>query len=265
MRLVKVIECAPIWYETATTDQYENAAKYEIRVSVVVDGVTQVLQLTPIETLKALCDRFTYYKFPEYIGFSQTPDSTALAQNFYNWNTRNLKNLERIVLGYLSKYNPIENYNGTMEIVDESESENPFSKTKTISGKVKNSQEIEQFSRSGGVTNDEKTFTDSETEQYETSMDETNTPELKTRNKQNAVGGYGKTSVNPANNYTQWDEYTETETETGGKTHTETRHGNLGVTTSQSMVTDELELRKHDIIMEYLYRYVFENLFMAGD
>lgn len=268
MLKTKIIECSPVWFETATTDTYNNAEKYEIRVSVVIDGETQVLQSIPLNTLRILCDKFTFYKFPFYSGFGETPDSSILANNFYEWNTRNIKNLERIVLAYLSKYNPIENYNGEMTVIDESETENPYTRTRTISGKVKTSQEVETITKSGTPTQNPDTFTDSEVKTYDTTFNNTTDPtgaKLKNRTTQTSMGGYGKTQVNPENNYQTWDNYAETETETGGKTHTETKHGNLGVTTSQSMVSDELKLRTHDIIVEYLYKYVCDNLYMGGE
>lgn len=260
----KTIECAPVWWEISTSDVGNVAGKFEIRVSVEIDGSTYVFQSTPTETLRILLDFFTFYK---WTGFCRenVPDYFTISNSFETWKTRNYVNLEKIVLAYRSNYNPIENYNGTMEIIDESETETPYTRTKTISGKIKQSQDIEQKTKSGGATNSDTVFSDSEMKSYDTTFNETTDPggaKLKERNVQNPLGSYGHTTVNPENNYTTWDNYSETETETGGKKHTENRHGNLGVTTSQSMVEDELKLRKHDILKEFLYQYVADCLYM---
>lgn len=269
MPLMKIIECAPAWYETATTDENEVASKYEIRVTVTIDGISTVFSFTPLQVLRVLCDHFTFYKFHHTSFTTSTEienDTIALSNNFYNWKERNYANLERIVLAYLSKYNPIENYNGTMTIIDESEEDNPFTRTKTISGKVENSLETENISKSGAtISGDNTSFADAETKTYNTAYNATTDPtdaKLKEMTTQNPIGAYGKTTQDPTKNYTTWDNYAETETESGGKTHTEERHGNLGVTTSQSMVEDELNLRKHDILVDFLYQYVKDNLFM---
>ena len=140
----------------------------------------------------------------------------------------------------------------------------PYTKTKEIEGKVKTNHQIESESSSGKPTATTGEFADYETENYETTYDDT-TPKLKTKSKQNPMGSYGRTTGTATNNYTEWDGYKETETETGGKTHTENRHGNIGVTTTQHMIEREIELRKHDIVKEYLQQYVNGELYMGGD
>lgn len=260
------IECCNAWYETATTDEYNVAEKYDIDVTVVVDDTSTRLHITPLETLKMLMDYFTFFKLPVFLhsGLS-TSDSTECANNFYNWNKRNIENLARIILAYKSKYNPIENYNSNTTATDAVDVTEPYTRTKEIEGKVKTNHEIESESTSGKPTATTGEFDDYETENYETTYDDTATPKLKTKSKQNPMGSYGKTAGTAANNYTEWDGYKETETETGGKTHTENRHGNIGVTTNQSMIESEINLRKHDIVKEYLQQYVNGELYMGGD
>ena len=263
----KIIDCCRVWWEIATTDTENVSEKFEIRVTVNIDGVPTVFTANPTDVLRILCDKFTFYKLP-YMPFSSenVNDAIPVSNDFYNWKTRNYVNLERIVLAYKTKYNPIHNYDSELTVTDNSETETPYTKTKTITGKVKTGQDVEQFSKSGGIVqNDDKTFTDTENKLYETSFDSTSDPggaKLKDRNTQAPIGGYGRTTVNPENNFQQWDGYTETETETGGKIHAENRKGNIGVTTTQHMIEKELELRKHDILVDFLYQYVFDNLFM---
>ena len=267
---IRKIICADAWWETSTVDASEVASKYDVDVTVTVDGSSVRFHLTPLETLKMLLDFWTFCKLVVYkhSGLSPT-DSSVCADNFYSWNARNVENLKRICLAYASKYNPIENYNGIITITDEVEEEDPYTKTKTISGKVKTGQEVEQISRAGTpVAGDDTSFTDAEGKTYQTTYDSTTDPtgaKLRDRTTSTPTGAYGKTTADATKNYTEWDQYTETETEVGGRTHTEEKHGNLGVTTSQSMVEDELKLRRHDILREYLQMYVDENLFMGDD
>ena len=267
---IRKIICADAWWETSTTDASEVAAKYDVDVTVTVDGSSVRFHLTPLETLKMLLDFWTFCKLVVYkhAGLTTT-DSSECANNFYNWNKRNEANLKRICLAYASNYNPIENYNGIITITDIVDEDDPYTKTKTISGKVKTGQEVEQISRAGTpVAGDDTSFTDAEGKTYQTTYDSTTDPsgaKLRDRTTSTPTGAYGKTTADATKNYSEWDQYTETETEVGGRTHTEEKHGNLGVTTSQSMVEDELKLRRHDILREYLQMYVDENLFMGDD
>lgn len=257
------IECAESWWSAATDDPHNIAGKYDIDVSVTVDGVTQRLHSTPLETLRILLDYWHGTELPVYHKrLSASNADTLLAMDFYDWFNRTKTNLARIMLAYMTNYNPLENYNGEMNIVDTYDDVDPYSKTKTISGKIKTGTDVKSYGQAGSSTGtaDSTTFGDFDNQHFSTTYDDTSTPKLQTQDTTKSTGTYAHSVGNAADNYTQWDEYTETETEHGTRDHTETRHGNLGVTTSQSMVNDELNLRKHDILVDYLQQYVNQRL-----
>ena len=261
------IDCAESWWSAATDDPHEVAAKYDVDVTVTVDCTSQRMHSTPLETLRMLLDFWHGTQLPVYHKrLAASNADTMCAMSFYDWYSRTQDNLKRIMLAYMTNYNPLENYNGEMTIIDTSDPVDPYSKTKTISGKVKHGSDLKSYGQSGKSTGtaDTSTFGDFETEHYATTYDDTTTPKLQGKDTTASTGSYAHSVGSAADNFTEWDQYTETETETGTKDHTETRHGNLGVTTSQSMVSDELRLRKHDILREYLQQYV-DDCLIWGD
>lgn len=257
------IDCAESWWSVYTDDPHNVASKYDIDVTVTVDGVSQRVHSTPLETLKIMLDYWHGMQLPVYhkrLAASNT--DTVLALDFYEWYNRTKSNLARIMLAYMSNYNPIENYNGEMTITDTYDALDPYSKTKTIAGKIKTGTDVKSYGQSGSSTGvaDTATFDDFDSKHYSTTYDDTTTPQLQGQDTTKATGSYAHSVGSATDNFTQWDEYTETETEHGTKDHTESRHGNLGITTSQSMVADELKLRTHDILIEYLQDYVNKRL-----
>lgn len=260
---VRRIKCAPAWFETATSDVYNVAGRYEIDVTVTVNGGSYRLHAVPTDVLRILCDHYTYYTLAVYAGYQGT-DQAECANNFYHWYGRTKRNLERILVAYLSDYNPLDNYNGEMTIIDSSDPDNPYGRVKTITGAVQTGADVEQVSASGKPGSDGKTMSAYDTRHYSTTYDDTSSDKLQSRDNTDPAGTYTHSTADSTKNFTTWDDYTETETETGDKTHTEIRHGNLGVTTSQSMVNDELDLRRHDILVEYLRQYVHDCLYMTG-
>lgn len=264
MQRLTEIDCSEFWWLSAHSDPHNTAGKYDIDVSVLVDGVTYRMHSTPLETLTMLLDNWGSYALPVDVRrlTGGTPPDSVLASHFSDYLSRTQENLKRMILAYRSAYNPLENYNGEMTIVDTTDPANPYSKTKTISGQVQHNTDVASYGKSGaaiGQTADETAFNDFESKQYETTYDNTADPagaKLRGRDTSSKTGSYVHSTGDAASNYTTWDNYQETETETGTRDHTETRHGNLGLTTSQDMVRYELELRKHDILRDYLQAYI---------
>jgi len=166
-----------------------------------------------------------------------------------------LVNLPRILTAFMSEYNPLENYNGVET------TEGVGSSRNHTAGKVKTKTDISN-------SNEE----DGETKHYETTYDNLSDSQL--RYKDTVSAPKTKTSGEADSNYT---DYGEIEADAKGviklddnhlinatdatNSQTVTRHGNLGVTTSQQMIEAEMALRKFNIVKYIVDR--FANLYLT--
>lgn len=167
-----------------------------------------------------------------------------------------LVNLPRILTAFMSEYNPLENYNGVEHTEGSGSSRNH------TAGKVKTNTEVTNSNEEAGVT-----------EHYETTYDNLDDSQL--RYKDTVTAPKTKTNGEAENNYTDYGEI-EADTKTGiikvddkhlinatdaTNDQTVTRHGNLGVTTSQQMIEAEMALRKFNIVKYIVDR--FANLYLT--
>lgn len=261
----QIVDCAKIWKQIVDSGITQDANAYKIAFTY---GNTSI-NISGFDTLDMLLDFFGYgYGLPMSKYVTGTPMDWC-AYDFGRFCTWHHNDFIKIMEAYTAEYNPIENYNGTMTITDTVSGDNPYSKTKTITGTVKRNSNVTAYGASGSsVSVDGNTFSDFESKDYETTYDSTTDPtgaKLKNMTKSKPTGTYAHTVGNANDNYTTWDNYAETDTEHGEREHVETKHGNLGLTTSQSMVRDELSLRDFNFLLHVLHMYVNENLIMIGD
>ena len=90
--------------------------------------------------------------------------------------------------------------------------------------------------------------------------------DVKVVNKDESKGTVvNNTNADSNSNYTEWDNYKESNEKTGSKSNQLTKHGNLGVTTNQKMINEELELRKHDLFENWLKEFANKHLILSYD
>lgn len=150
--------------------------------------------------------------------YQQVGDEVA-ERNITNWFTRNLYNFEQLFSALYADYNPIENYDRKEDWTD----------TPDVS-----------YTKSGGHENT-----------IENQSDIT---------QENTVSAFNSASYEPNTKNTSEDKGHSTETlvyneeatkETGTRKHDGRIHGNIGVTTNQNMIQEEIQLRQFD-----LYNYI---------
>lgn len=245
---------------------------------------TKTFTVDKLETLQELTEMFGtwYYVYDDELItwstiLSELPQE-GLADCFRRYKEHCSVNLSKMLSAYESAYNPLENYNGNETAT---ESYTNYKDEKTISGTVRTNARVKGYSANAGdiqVTNTEGGYTTSvdindgnntpdwraKTTHSETAY---NTTDLKDVAQDIASPSVSTTmtQADSDNNFTTWDDYKETNTKTGSRTNSLTRHGNLGVTTSQSMVNAELELRKHDLFEDWLSTFAKKYLILSPD
>lgn len=204
------------------------------------------------------------------------------AYAFYSYCNGNLVNLVRIVTAYISNYNPLQNYGAVETELSSYDADNPETETKEISGKVKTNARVKGYNANGGditVTEAGSTYSTDITNMdgeggrgqwnptvthRSTAYDSTTMKDVEQQH-QSMSAGTTMTQADAANNFTEWDDYKETTTRSGGRGRELNRAGNIGVTTSQQMIEAELKLRKHDILKEWLGEFVAEYCVLSPD
>lgn len=267
--VLRKIPGSATWWQTYTDDPSAVSAQYQIQVSGVIydtDGTETTYQLTSTapQTLRLLMDRWGSYSVVIDSHFDTSPDDAAAAASFAAWHARNSTNLSRIITAYLSKYNPLHNYDGVEVETDDIDPLAPITHTKTISGKIETATDIGTTTESGGKNG--SVVGDATTTTYSTTYDDTTTPKMDGQAVSAPMLATGKTTGTAAGNYVNYNQYVETITDTGDRIITRKRGGNLGVTMSQQMVDAELRLRRHDILYDYLAMYVADCMILdTGD
>lgn len=156
----------------------------------------------------------------------QQPD--FLKQNITNWFKRKHTSFSRMTAALAAEYDPISNYDRHETWTDTPDV--AYTKTGGHKNTVSNTSSSESTVSTSAYNSDSLTPTD----------------------QQNTTGTVGGTDT-----LTYQDEATK---ETGTRKHEGHVSGNIGVTTSQQMVTSEIELRKYDIY-EYICS-IFEEDFL---
>lgn len=211
---------------------------------------------------------------------SVTASYQWFARIFGSWRSRNTDNLARITTAYKSVYNPVNNYNSreqrthlgnagyidstTTHSVPQYTDSTTDSNTRTGSENRDDTASVTTFdstdlgvtdsntgsttyngvtdSGSGSITHGEHTDTDTTTMTHHNAL--------------NGSADYSGGSDLFGNSVTGGDEYSN---------EIFTRAGNIGVTKSQEMIADELALRTHDIIIEWLAGFINEYCILSPD
>lgn len=187
------------------------------------------------------------------------------------YNHLHLNGLSRAYLAITAEYNPIHNYDmnetstdeindgtttetRTTDITDTAETSVNVNTTATTSPNTTNTHSVNTY-ETGTTMRPE--YTDSETGSTTTTT--------------NASGEDNKSTGTNKTNGTVTSKTEHTPVTIDGMSgdrvekHTVNRSGNIGVTTSGTMVTEELELRKRSIEFEYYQQFAIENFWFVGD
>ena len=251
--------------ESTYLDWFAIEVKYEKYID---DGnsVKETFTVDKYDTLQEISEMFGtwYYVYDDSIiswlpVIPEKPQS-AFADCFRRYKEHCDINLSKMLSAYKSEYNPIENYNG---VENSTESFNNYKDEKEISGKVKTNVNVENKNMTGEY------ISDNTLQGYATSIHSESSFEsddVKVVNKDESKGTVvNNTQADSNSNYTEWENYKESNQKTGSKTNTLTKHGNLGVTTNQKMINEELELRKHDIFENWLKEFANKHLILSYD
>lgn len=190
--------------------------------------------LIPGKTVAEIFDEF-WGSFCFFCSSYTLDDENPLAKKFKTYNNQMAANLKKALDAFFSEYNPIENYDNNEE------------STTTTGAKEEN------FKKG---TNTDTT---------EVGQGEITTKNDVTSYESNTFADADKVTTNESarTTTTTLGERTDTRTE---KEHIDTFkkriHGNIGVTTSQQMIDSELELRKRNIIFEYLTEFANMHFFI---
>lgn len=191
--------------------------------------------LIPGKTVAEIFDEF-WGSFYFFCSSYTLDDENPLAKKFKTYNNQMAANLKKALDAFFSEYNPIENYDNNEE------------STTTTGAKEEN------FKKG---TNTDTT--------------EVGQGQITTKSD---VTSYESNTFADADKVTTDESARTTTTTLGERTDTRTEkehidifkkriHGNIGVTTSQQMIESELDLRKRNVVTEYLTE--FANMYFFID
>ena len=252
--------------ETNYLDWFGIDVNYKIYTS---DGETETKYfiVDKLETLQELTEMFGtwYYVYDDEliswsIALPELPQA-GLADCFRRYKEHCGVNLTKMLSAYESEYNPIENYNGNETAT---ESYTNYKDEKTISGKVKTNVDVENKNMTGEKIEDNTLSGYATSIHSESSFDSGDNVKVVSQDESKGAV-VNSTNADSSSNYTEWDNYKEANQKYGSKTNTLTKHGNLGVTTNQKMINEELELRKHDIFENWLKEFANKHLILSYD
>lgn len=265
LKKIQVNKALDLLIETSFFDCFKIEADYK---KYKADGtsITETFTVDKYDTLQEISEMFGtwYYVYDDSIiswlpAIPEKPQA-AFADCFRRYKERCVVNLTKMLSAYESEYNPIENYNG---VENSTESFNNYKDEKEISGKVKTNVNVENKNMTGEYI-ENNTLQGYATSIHSESSFESD--DVKVVNKDESKGTVvNNTQADSGDNYTEWDNYKESNQKTGTKTNTLSKHGNLGVTTNQKMINEELELRKHDIFENWLKEFANKHLILSYD
>lgn len=280
-------------YASERAENFEVSFEFPVYDEVTHESDTTEIEIEAVDVLQMLLTFWGEWFFvhtttddPPYHIFLPSNLDVSPAEQFSYAFTKyvdnNLVNLSKIASAYLSNYNPLHNYGALESELNSYDADNPETETKEISGKVKTNARVKGYNANGGditVTESGSTYTtditnmDGESGRGQwnptvthrsTAYDSTTMKDVEEQH-QSMAAGTTMTQADAANNFTEWDDYTETTTRSGGRSRELNREGNIGVTTSQQMIEAELKLRKHDILKEWLGEFVAEYCVLCPD
>lgn len=202
-------------------------------LQIVVDGET----LADNETVFNLWVRrqewiYIQSKLQHYMN-AETHEEIAGGYIFAEWSNyiaRNGENLKRTIAAMQAEYNPIDNYNMVEQGAD-GEKQDKVTTTPHGTISVTTTPYQTGINSTGDGTKTGKTTTDTTYTNANTETTYTNTQSIKD-NDGNTETGYHKATQ-----------------------HYFKRSGNVGTTQTQTMIENEILLRKHDIIAEFVKRF----------
>lgn len=174
-----------------------------------------------------------------------------LKTNITHWFNRNYMQFEKMIAVLMAEYDPIENYNRIQKDTTTPKDSITTAHTGTVTDKS-SGKDTREITSTPGVTDtseskvsafDSSAYSPSEQTQISHTGFDKSTDEL-TNGKQVQT-----TFLN-----------TDTVTNSGTRDFDSHIHGNIGVTTSQQMIQEELELRKFDIYIDIARRFEKEFL-----
>lgn len=252
--------------ESTLLDWFTVSVDYDIYKS---DGTSEsktftVDKLETLQELTEMCGTWYYVYDDEIISWNtllpELPQA-GLADCFKRYKEHCSVNLSKMLSAYESEYNPIENYNGNETAT---ESYTNYKDEKTISGKVKTNVDVENKNMTGEKIEDNTLSGNATSTHSESSFDSGDNVKVVSQDETKGAV-LNQTNADSNSNYTEWDNYKESNQKTGTKSNTLTKHGNLGVTTNQKMINEELELRKHDIFENWLKEFANKHLILSYD
>lgn len=192
-------------------------------------------------------------------------DVEELSGTFMNtwlfWKNANMENIERMFKALIdAQYNPIDNYNRKEVSTLDAGS------TTTVQSEVKNKTEFGTGNDAYKTTNSFGNNYQTETETYSSTYDNTSKPKLIGRAINKPTGEtYTTQSGSTTSTVSQDPKKNISSVDSDAKT-TRDMHGNIGVTTTQSMIEKELQLRQGknltDIVVDM---FAHEHLILVGD
>lgn len=166
--------------------------------------------------------------------------------------------IERIFNALNEDYEILDNYNGTTTTTIGQKTTTIGEKTQTMTNgqqSITMQHGATSVTMGGGTDTSTDSVANSETSVSGSFLDDRKTTQV-IANKTNTSNAY--TDTNTANEYTNTNRDSGNTVTDSGNTITETKHGNLGVTTSQQMVSNETLLRKQN----NFYRIIIEDMFL---
>lgn len=209
----------------------------EVMLSVInSDGVT-IVSTGAIFPLWLKYGDFLYSQSNLVVGMidSDIIDGAYIFDEWYNYNRRNADNLTRMLDALFAEYNPIENYS---MIESGADGEKEDKTTTTPHGTITNTQYTAGVNSTGnGAVSGENVTS------YQNADSETQPSNTQTMNfNGDTFSGFYK-----------------------AKEHYFKRAGNIGVTTSAQMITQEIELRKYqDLISQYVHTFIMQYCYFVG-
>lgn len=161
-----------------------------------------------------------------------------------NWASEEYSNIYRMLLALEAEYNPIENYDRKENWTDTPD----LTDTRKTNTKGKDSPDIKVSSKQKILDEPDETVTTT-TSAYNSA---TYQPKDKVQTQGTNVNRTNRTETTQGQSSYQSTE-TEKVNKTGTTTHDGRMHGNIGVTTNQQMINEELDLRKFNI-----YNYIVD-------
>lgn len=227
-----------------------------------VEGETPVLVniLDPLKLIYALNRKYQDWKMylPDW-------DVANISGTFVNtwlyWKNANMENIERMFTALIdAQYNPIDNYNRKEVSTLDAGS------TTTVESEVKNKTEFGTGADAYKTTNSYSNNYQSETDSYSSTYDNTTTPKLVGKAINKPTGETYTTQSGTTTSTVSQDPEKNISSVDSDATTTRDMHGNIGVTTTQSMIEKELQLRQAknltDIVVDM---FAHEHLILVGD